>query len=255
VTVSGWDCVLEGDGIDATGARAPALRLGLRMVKGLSEAGAARLVAVRGQLPFADLDDLARRAALQRADVNALAAADALRALAGHRREAWWQALALEADTPLTRAPRDAVQASLLPPTEGENLVADYRRLGLTLGRHPLALLRPKLSSMQLKTADDVNHARHQQSIYVAGIVTCRQRPGTASGVMFVTLEDETGCINVVVWSSLVERQRRELLNSQLLGVHGVVEKKDNVVHLVAGRLFDHSHLLGSLELPSRDFH
>jgi error-prone DNA polymerase len=108
---------------------------------------------------------------------------------------------------------------------------------------------------MQLKTADDVNHARHQQSIYVAGIVTCRQRPGTASGVMFVTLEDETGCINVVVWSSLVERQRRELLNSQLLGVHGVVEKKDNVVHLVADRLFDHSHLLGSLQLPSRDFH
>jgi error-prone DNA polymerase len=108
---------------------------------------------------------------------------------------------------------------------------------------------------MQLKTADDVNHARHQQSIYVAGIVTCRQRPGTASGVMFVTLEDETGTINVVVWSSLVERQRRELLNSQLLGVHGIVEKKDNVVHLVAGRLFDHSQLLGSLELPSRDFH
>ena len=142
-----------------------------------------------------------------------------------------------------------------MPPTEGENLVADYRRLGLTLGRHPLALLRPKLSSMQLKTADDVNNARHQQSICVAGIVTCHQRPGTASGVMFVTLEDETGCINVVVWSSLVERQRRELLGSQLLGVHGIVEKKDNVVHLVAGRLFDHSHLLGSLQLPSRDFH
>ena len=254
VTVSGWDCVLEGGGADGTGARAPALRLGLRMVKGLSEAGAARLVAARGQLPFVDLDDLARRAALQRADVNALAAADALRALAGHRREAWWQALALEADTPLTRAPRDAVQASLLPPTEGEDVMLDYSTLGLTLRRHPLALLRPMLAGRRLSTADAVRAARNGQVIRACGIVTCRQRPSTASGVVFVTLEDETGHINVVVWPTIVEKQRRELLGSRLMTVYGHVQREGEVVHLVAGRLVDDTRLLGRLLTTSRDF-
>ncbi len=259
VCASEWHSTLE-PGEDGE----PAVRLGLHMVKGLSHSGGQRLLQARQQRCFANSDDCFQRSQLNKGDLNCLSEANALSTLAGHRRLALWQTLGLVPDTskdkpslalPLSSTERKSSQPDLLPPTEGENLVADYRRLGLTLGRHPLALLRPKLSSMQLKTADDVNHARHQQSIYVAGIVTCRQRPGTASGVMFVTLEDETGCINVVVWSSLVERQRRELLNSQLLGVHGVVEKKDNVVHLVAGRLFDHSHLLGSLELPSRDFH
>ena len=251
VTVSGWDCVLEGGG---QGGSAPALRLGLRMVKGLSAAGAARLVAARGQLPFVDLDDLARRAALQRADVNALAAADALRALAGHRREAWWQALALEADTPLTRAPRDAVQASLLPPTEGEDVMLDYSTLGLTLRRHPLALLRPMLAGRRLSTADAVRAARNGQVIRACGIVTCRQRPSTASGVVFVTLEDETGHINVVVWPTIVEKQRRELLGSRLMTVYGHVQREGEVVHLVAGRLVDDTRLLGRLVTTSRDF-
>lgn len=251
VMVSGWDCVLEGGGQSGS---APALRLGLRMVKGLSEAGAARLVAARGQSPFADLDDLARRAALQRADVNALAAADALRALAGHRREAWWQALALESDTPLTRAPRDAVQASLLPPTEGEDVMLDYSTLGLTLRRHPLALLRPMLAGRRLYTADAVRAARNGQVIRACGIVTCRQRPSTASGVVFVTLEDETGHINVVVWPTIVEKQRRELLGSRLMTVYGHVQREGEVVHLVAGRLVDDTRLLGRLVTTSRDF-
>jgi len=264
VTVSGWDCVLErpdagcargGDGGGSSGGTgSPALRLGLRMVKGLSEAGASRLVAARRQAPFVDLDDLARRAALQRADVNALAAADALCALAGHRREAWWQALALEADTPLTRAPRDAVQASLLPPTEGEDVMLDYSTLGLTLRRHPLALLRPMLAGRRLSTADAVRAARNGQLIRACGIVTCRQRPSTASGVVFVTLEDETGHINVVVWPTIVEKQRRELLGSRLMTVYGHVQREGEVVHLVAGRLVDDTRLLGRLVTTSRDF-
>ena len=264
VTVSGWDCVLErpdagyalgGDGGGSSGGTgSPALRLGLRMVKGLSEAGASRLVAARCQAPFVDLDDLARRAALQRADVNALAAADALCALAGHRREAWWQALALEADTPLTRAPRDAVQASLLPPTEGEDVMLDYSTLGLTLRRHPLALLRPMLAGRRLSTADAVRAARNGQVIRACGIVTCRQRPSTASGVVFVTLEDETGHINVVVWPTIVEKQRRELLGSRLMTVYGHVQREGEVVHLVAGRLVDDTRLLGRLVTTLRDF-
>jgi error-prone DNA polymerase len=201
-----------------------------------------------------DLDDLARRAALQRADVNALAAADALCALAGHRREAWWQALALEADTPLTRAPRDAVQASLLPPTEGEDVMLDYSTLGLTLRRHPLALLRPMLAGRRLSTADAVRAARNGQLIRACGIVTCRQRPSTASGVVFVTLEDETGHINVVVWPTIVEKQRRELLGSRVMSVYGHVQREGEVVHLVAGRLVDDTRLLGRLVTTSRDF-
>jgi error-prone DNA polymerase len=256
VTVSGWDCVLErlpGDD-DNGNDSAPALRLGLRMVKGLSEAGASRLVAARSQASFADLDDLARRAALQRADVNALAAADALRVLTGHRRDAWWQALALEADTPLTRAPRDAVQASLLPPTEGEDVVLDYSTLGLTLRRHPLELLRPMLATRRLVTAEGVRAARNGQLIRACGIVTCRQRPSTASGVVFVTLEDETGHINVVVWPTIADRQRRELLGARLMTVYGHVQREGEVVHLVAGRLLDDTRLLGQLVTASRDF-
>jgi error-prone DNA polymerase len=250
VTVSGWDCVLEGEGGDA----APALRLGLRMVKGLSEAGAMRLVAARTQSPFTDLDDLSRCAVLERSDVNALAAADALRTLAGHRREAWWQALALEADTPLTRAPRDAVQASLLPPTEGEDVVLDYSTLGLTLRSHPLALLRPMLAKRCLSTAEGIRAARNGQVMRACGIVTCRQRPATASGVVFVTLEDETGHVNVVVRPQIVEKQRRELLGSRLMTVYGHVQREGEVVHLVAGRLVDDTRLLGRLVTTSRDF-
>src|SRR5690606_30752389 len=126
---------------------------------------------------------------------------------------------------------------------------------GLTLGRHPLALLRPRLRSLNILTAAEIAAVAHQSSACAAGIVTCRQQPGTASGVVFVTLEDETGYVNVVVWNALVERQRKELLGSRLLAVHGVVARKDGVTHLVAGRLFDHSDLVGSLDVASRDFH
>ena len=143
----------------------------------------------------------------------------------------------------------------LRPPTEGEDLVADYASLGLTLGRHPLALLRGRL---------DAHAARHRRGDPAAaarplaracGIVIGRQRPDTATGVVFVTLEDETGYVNVVVWRDLGERQRRELLGARLMAVHGVIEREGEVVHLVARRLVDHSALLGRLVTRSRDFH
>jgi len=148
----------------------------------------------------------------------------------------------------------DTVPA-LAPPDEGENLVIDYASTGLTLGRHPLALLRSRLTRLRLSTAAELNRFPHGRLARAAGIVTGRQRPGTASGVVFVTLEDETGNINVVVWNSLVEKQRRELLGSSLLGVYGVLERQGEVVHLVAQRLVDYSALLGRLETTSRDFH
>ena len=232
------------------------MRLGLLRVKGLSEEGAKRLVTARTAAPFRDLDDLAERASLSRVDLDRLAAADALRSLAGHRREALWCTLGTEkADGLVTPSQRQETLPALIPPTEGEDIVADYDHLGLTLRRHPLALLRPRLTRLRLRTAEEVKAARHGQLIRVAGLVTCRQRPETASGVTFVTLQDETGYVNVVVWSSLAERQRRELLGSRLMGVHGTIERKGEVVHLVAGKLVDHSELLGALLVRSRDFH
>ena len=133
--------------------------------------------------------------------------------------------------------------------------MSDYASLGLTLGRHPLALLRKRLDRMRLLKAEELKARPHGTLARAAGLVTCRQRPDTASGVVFVTLEDETGCMNIVVWRHLVETQRRELLGARLLGVQGVVERDGEVVHLVARRLLDYSALLGPLTAPSRDFH
>ncbi|MEX0637288.1 MAG: OB-fold nucleic acid binding domain-containing protein, partial [Burkholderiales bacterium] len=137
----------------------------------------------------------------------------------------------------------------------GEDIVADYASLGMSLGRHPLALLRPRLSRLGLLPAVTVHARAHGSRARAAGLVTCRQRPDTASGVIFVTLEDETGCVNVVVWRDLIERQRRELLGARLLAVEGRIERDGEVVHLIAERLSDRSALLGRLLAPSRDFH
>jgi error-prone DNA polymerase len=143
----------------------------------------------------------------------------------------------------------------LPPPSEGQDLVADYASLGLTLGRHPLALLRPQLDRMRISTAAQLKQLPHGKPARAAGIVIGRQRPGTASGVIFVTLEDETGTVNVVVWNGVAEKQRQALLGSRLLAVHGVLEREGEVVHLIARRLTDHSRLLGQLVARSRDFH
>ncbi len=152
----------------------------------------------------------------------------------------------------LREAPLDEALLQLPAPGEGEDIVADYASLGLTLGRHPLALLRKRL---QLMPAEALRERPHGSTARTAGLVTCRQRPDTASGVVFVTLEDETGTVNVVVWRDLVERQRRELLGARLLGVEGAIERDGEVVHLIARRLTDHSRLLGDLLARSRDFH
>ncbi len=258
VTVSKWECTLEPSVVSRqlSALSQPAVRLGLLMVKGLSQAGAERIAAARAAARFADVEDLARRAELDRRDLRNLAAAGALAALAGHRRAAHWEAAGAQARPLLLRdaAIRDR-QPALPAPTEGEDIVADYQSLGLTLGRHPLALLRDRLRRLRLASAAELRALPHGRPARAAGIVTGRQRPSTAKGVVFVTLEDETGYINVVVWNDLVERQRRELLGSSLLGVDGVLQKEGEVVHLVAWRLTDYTALLGRLKVESRDFH
>jgi len=246
VAASEWDCTLE----------AGALRLGLRMVAGLGEAAAGRIAGARAAGPFASVEELARRAALERRDLRCLAAGGALAALAGHRRQAHWAVAGLRPGPGILReAPIGEPLLQLPAPGEGEDIVADYASLGLTLGRHPLALLRARLQGLRLMPAEALREQPHGSLARAAGLVTCRQRPDTASGVVFVTLEDETGTVNVVVWRDLVERQRRELLGARLLGVEGAIERDGEVVHLVARRLTDHSRLLGVLLVPSRDFH
>ena len=137
---------------------------------------------------------------------------------------------------------------------EGEEILADYASTGLTLRRHPLALLRPKLSRMNLRSAMELDNYPPGRLLRTTGIVTCRQRPGTASGVMFITLEDETGIINVVLWNQLIQKYRREALGARLLTVYGVWQSESSVKHVIAKRLVDHSHLLGSLTVNSRNF-
>jgi error-prone DNA polymerase len=251
VLTSAWYSTLE----PAEDGR-PAIRLGLHRVKGLAETAARRLLAARHDRPFADREDFLRRTRLDRQALHCLADANALAALAGHRRLALWHTLGhLPDDLPLAIPRQQEVQPDLFAPSEGEELVADYRRLGLTLGRHPLALLRLRLTALCISSAAQLLRARDRQLIRVAGLVTGRQRPATASGVVFVTLEDETGTVNVVVWNSLVERQRHALLGARLLEVRGTVERRGEVVHLVAGLLVDHTPLLGRLVTESRDFH
>ncbi len=236
-------------------AEAPAIRLGLHRVKGFSGEAAKRVVAARQAAPFANPADLKRRAELSAHDITALAAADAFRTLCGHRREALWEALAVDQDARLFHAPADGMQGVLRAPNEAENVLEDYRTLELTLRSHPMALLRPQLRQLRLSSAEQVRNARPGQLIRAAGLVTCRQHPETAKGTTFVTLEDETGYVNVVVWARLAERSRRELLFSRLMGVAGKIEKQGDVVHLIAGRLMDHTAMLGELEVRSRDFH
>jgi error-prone DNA polymerase len=254
VIVSACDCTLERG--ERNERRHAAVRLGLSLVKGLTEAGAKRIVAAREERPFPDVNDLARRASLNRRDLANLAAAGALASLAGHRHNAHWLVAGAASEPHLFRdAPAQESLPSLTQPGEGEDILADYRSLGLTLGRHPLALLRGRLKRMRLASALELKAMPNGKPARTAGIVTCRQRPGTAQGVVFVTIEDETGYTNIVVWNDLVERQRKELLGARLLGVEGYMQKQGEVMHLVARRLIDHSVLLGRLMTESRDFH
>ena len=176
--------------------------------------------------------------------------------LSGHRRNALWDVSGIERTSPLlAEAPITETAPVLAAPTEGENIVADYGSLGLTLGRHPLALLRERLRRQRMSSAAELKLLPHGRIARVTGLVTGRQRPQTASGVTFVTLEDEHGMINVVVWRDLAERQRRVLVVSQLLLIQGRLESKDGVRHLIARRLQDLTSLLTGLDVRSRDFH
>jgi error-prone DNA polymerase len=257
ITVSGWESTLEDldAGCAGNARNQPAVRLGLHMLRGMGQDAADRIEMARAIRPFADVADLARRAQLDRGDLQVLAAGNALGPLAGHRRQALWQAAGGVPDKDLLRPTSPVEEVPVLAaPKEGEEIVGDYRAQGLTLGRHPLALLRERLLARRFLPADVLHDFQNGQLARACGIVTVRQRPGTAKGVLFLTIEDETGNVNVIVWPQLVEQQRREVLNASLLGVYGVWQREGEVRHLVAKRLVDMSHWLGKLDARSRDF-
>jgi error-prone DNA polymerase len=295
VRYSAWDCTLAGTcGTEPCSGpvapipnkvrsyNTPALRLGLRVIKGMREAAARRIEAARAEHPFRDAQDLADRACLDRHDLAVLAEAAALRGLAGHRHRARWEIAAVEKpvddllnatcrtepcsgfavgvpQTPgreqgslLQRAREDPV--IIRPPTEADDIHADYASTGLTLGRHPLALLRPVLKRRRALTARELHALPHGSRARACGLVTMRQRPMTASGTVFLTLEDETGCVNAVIWARLFEKQRAAIIGAQLLAIDGVLESDGAVHHLIADRVHDFSELAEGLRSRSRDF-
>lgn len=261
VSASDWDCSLEP--LPAQPGRAekglsgqPAVRLGLRMIKGFRQEDGRCIESARRQRAFVDIADLAERARLDVRAQELLADAGALRALAGDRYRARWEVAGVEKQLGLfAELPRQEEAPVNLPrPSVGEDLQADYYSLGTTLGPHPLALLRAQLKARRCRSSRELLEVEHGRSVSVAGLVTGRQRPGTASGVTFVTLEDEFGNVNVVVWRDLAERQRRVLVGSQLLKVDGTLETVGEVRHLIAGRLTDLSPLLDGISVRSRDF-
>ncbi|KVM78465.1 error-prone DNA polymerase [Burkholderia stagnalis] len=256
-TVSGWEASLEALPGEAPPHGRPAVRLGLSLVRGLGEAAARRIEAARTAGPFENVDALARRAQLERRDLEALAAANALATLAGHRRDALWQAVAAAPERDLlAAAPIDEPERPALgAPSEADDILSDYHTTGLTLNRHPVALLRPALRAQRLSSAAELRDRRNGRLARACGLVIARQMPGTAKGVMFMTLEDETGCVNVIVRPELLARQRRETLDSRLLAASGVWQVVSDVRHLVAQHFEDLTPLLGGLRTSSREFH
>ncbi|PHV10434.1 error-prone DNA polymerase [Chitinimonas sp. BJB300] len=249
---SGWDCSLE-----ETGQPQPAVRLGLRLIQGLASDKGIAIVARRPAGGYANLQDLQRRTGLDRRSLQRLADADALMAFSNNRREGRWQAggLGLMDDLAGNAMPALDTPPPLPLALPAEEVLSDYQHLGLSLRDHPLVFLRPALRQEKLLSAVEIMACAHRQPARACGIVVGRQRPGTATGIVFLTLEDETGNVSVIVRHDLVERQRKELLGAQLLAVYGVVQREGDVVHLLAKRLADKSAMLGALVVESRDFH
>jgi len=284
VNVSGWESALEevalpplplagegrGEGVPSEarcmlgplgqGSPLRAVRLGLRLVKGLPEEVAGRIVAARAAAPFAGTEDLARRARLDAKALAGLANADALLGLEGHRHQAAWAVAGIDArPTELLRSTRTGeLPIALAAPSDAETTLADYRSLGLTLKRHPLALLRDRLAEFRVEPASRLRTFPHGRLARASGLVTHRQRPETAKGTVFVTLEDETGAVNVIVWPKIADAQRKPLLGATLLTVYGQWQRQGEgdaaVMHLLAARMIDHTFLLNGLVSRSRDF-
>lgn len=276
ILASQWESTLESPAWhDAVGARQPAIRLGFQRIKGFRQEAAVRITEARQYGPVLSIEDIARRARLDRGDLNRLTEGGAFKSLAGHRYQTHWQVSGLLPDTPLSEnqsgrqlAPGSRKVAesrppyltetpvTLPPPSESDDLRADYTSLGLTLGRHPMAMLRelPDSPFARCKRGIDLKPVNHGRFVQVAGIVTGRQRPSSASGVIFMTLEDETDNINVVIWTRVLDNFRAAVIGGRLLKIKGILEREASVIHVIAGHVEDMSHYLEHFSLKSRDF-
>ena len=252
IRYSGWESHLEVCGKH----QQPAIRLGLQRVKGLKRVIAERIITVRAVKAFGSVEDIAEQCRVGREELEILAAAGALAALSGDRHLAHWRVAGIEKELPLFGQPRFNEAVPLIAKlSESENVLADYQSTGLTLRRHPVSLLRQALFEPGVCTAEQICERRNGSIVRVAGLVVNRQRPGTASGVIFVTLEDETGLANLIVWPKIAQAQRLPLLSAKLMLVSGIVQKEHDVVHVVVGKIQDYSAHLANLPIKARDFH
>ncbi len=264
INASVWDCMLEQGGGEQGGGERNAVRLGLRMVKGLAADHADAIIAARAT-PYRSIADLHRRARVPRAALERLAEADAFHTIHPQRRQAVW-AIGGLADTPLplfAHADSEANEPAVCLPamTEGRQVVEDYRSVGLSLRDHPVSFLRAALDGRGITRCADLTRKRDRARLTVAGIVLVRQRPGSAQGVLFVTVEDETAHANLIVWPSVFDRYRRVLLSATMLACRGKLQKEGEVIHVIAEEIIDLSALLRSvgdesrgLRMPTRDF-
>ena len=246
----------------------PSIRLGMRLIKGLDRTSGLRIEEASNKRSFENIDDLAVRAEISDQNMRFLARADALKSLSGNRHQAHWDVAGINRPLPIANAlPGDTINLTpssknvMRPrPTPEKNLISDYRYTGFTLGPHPMSLIKRNGNWSRYTTAKKLTESRSGQFIRIAGLVTGRQRPSTASGVIFMTIEDETGNINVVIWTGILKKFRSAVLQGQLLKIKGVVEKEGAVIHVVAGHIDDASHLFTNMthddvNLKSRDFH
>jgi len=261
VNASRWDCTLE-----PSGGRYLAVRLGLRQVRGLSNADGAAVVAARGTMPFAGVDDVWRRSGVPRAAVERLADADAFHSFGADRRRGLWQVRGLgHAPLPLFAAAdgaADTVAAeaaepdvTLRPLTDGREVIEDYRALQLSLRAHPLVFLRDELARRGVVRCADLERLRDGRHVHVAGVILVRQKPGSAKGVLFITVEDETGVANGILWPDRFEAQRRTVMSASMIGMVGRVQREGDVIHVICDRIEDHGSLLaqvGDMAFPHR---
>ena len=247
---SDWDCTLE---FDADGKQS--IRLGMRLIRGMQEQEAKRIVAARIARQFSSTDEVAHRAALSSRAIKSLALAGALRGLSEHRHLAVWNALGVER-LPGMLAGHSAQESSLtLPkPTEWEEILTDYRQMGLSTGRHPLALLRTALKRNGVRARNELDAIADGRIVTVCGLITHIQHPQTANGVVFASLEDEFGINNVIIWPSVFAQYRRTLLQATLMAITGKLQNQEHVIHVIADKVEDYSSCIGLLERHSRDF-
>ncbi|WP_241527251.1 error-prone DNA polymerase [Sphingomonas turrisvirgatae] len=261
INASRWDCTLE-----PTNGRYLAVRLGLRQVRGLSNADGAAIVGARSTALFDSVEDVWRRSRVQRAAIEKLADADAYHAFGADRRQGLWKVKGLgEAPLPLfAAADREAQTVSaeglepavtLRPLTDGREVIEDYRSLQLSLRAHPLTFVRDELARRGVTRCADLASIRDGRHVEVAGIILVRQKPGSAKGVLFITIEDETGIANGILWPDRFEAQRRTVMSASMIGMKGRVQKEGEVIHVICDRIIDHGDLLhrvGELSFPHR---